>query len=164
MASHAYQRALARRGFATYEKACPLLVPLVEEGWTEHPVTEQIARIYVIEALYAARLPIPMRWCWAAHITRCCVPCSAGWCRSASNLSIWADSTAQVVASLVSSCEQDGHHGEPTFRLFTTDSVEKFPTHGAAVSGAGGGRRREGGTWRAEGEDMSRITAQDMLA
>jgi glutamate racemase len=32
VASHAYQRALARRGFATYEKACPLLVPLVEEG------------------------------------------------------------------------------------------------------------------------------------
>ena len=35
--SHAYQRALARRGFATLEKACPLLVPLVEEGWIETP-------------------------------------------------------------------------------------------------------------------------------
>ncbi len=49
--SHAYQRALARRGFATLEKACPLLVPLVEEGWIESPVTEQVARIYTIEAL-----------------------------------------------------------------------------------------------------------------
>jgi glutamate racemase len=27
------------------------LVPLVEEGWTEHPVTEQVARIYLGEAL-----------------------------------------------------------------------------------------------------------------
>ncbi len=54
VAAHAYQRALARRGFATYEKACPLLVPLVEEGWTEHSVTEQIARIYLAEALKAA--------------------------------------------------------------------------------------------------------------
>src|SRR6202021_1318856 len=26
------------------------LVPLVEEGWIEHPVTEQVARIYLSEA------------------------------------------------------------------------------------------------------------------
>ncbi|MGE5113709.1 MAG: glutamate racemase [Acidobacteriaceae bacterium] len=54
VAAHAYQRALARRGFATHEKACPLLVPLVEEGWTDHAVTEQVARIYLAEALKAA--------------------------------------------------------------------------------------------------------------
>ena len=54
VAAHAYQRALARRGFATHEKACPLLVPLVEEGWTDHIVTEQVARIYLAEALKAA--------------------------------------------------------------------------------------------------------------
>lgn len=28
-------------------RACPLFVPLVEEGWTEHPVTQQIAREYL---------------------------------------------------------------------------------------------------------------------
>jgi len=28
-------------------KACPLLVPLVEEGWLDHPVTRQIAREYI---------------------------------------------------------------------------------------------------------------------
>jgi len=27
--------------------ACPLFVPLVEEGWTDSPVTEQVARIYL---------------------------------------------------------------------------------------------------------------------
>lgn len=27
--------------------ACPLLVPLVEEGWTDSPVTEEVARIYL---------------------------------------------------------------------------------------------------------------------
>jgi len=37
-----------------------------------------------------------------------------------------ADSTAQVVASLVSGSEQACRNGEPTFRFFTTDSVEKF--------------------------------------
>jgi glutamate racemase len=54
VAAHAYQRAPARRGVATHEKACPLLVPLVEEGWTDHSVTEQVARIYLAEALKAA--------------------------------------------------------------------------------------------------------------
>lgn len=28
-------------------RACPLFVPLVEEGWTDHPVTRQIAREYL---------------------------------------------------------------------------------------------------------------------
>src|SRR6266705_342789 len=50
VSSHAYRKALERRGIAAREKACPLLVPLVEEGWVEHPVTEQVARIYLVEA------------------------------------------------------------------------------------------------------------------
>ncbi len=32
-----------------YEKACPLFVPLAEEGWTEHEATEIIAREYLSE-------------------------------------------------------------------------------------------------------------------
>ncbi len=32
-----------------YEKACPLFVPLAEEGWLDHKVTEQIAKEYLIE-------------------------------------------------------------------------------------------------------------------
>jgi glutamate racemase len=50
ISSHAYRRALEAHGVAVREKACPLLVPLVEEGWVEHPVTEQVARIYLSEA------------------------------------------------------------------------------------------------------------------
>lgn len=50
ISSHAYQRALEARAVAVREKACPLFVPLVEEGWVEHPVTEQVARIYLSEA------------------------------------------------------------------------------------------------------------------
>jgi glutamate racemase len=48
--SHAYSRALEARQIRVREKACPLLVPLVEEGWVEHPVTEQVAMIYLSEA------------------------------------------------------------------------------------------------------------------
>ena len=31
-----------------------MFVPLVEEGWIEHPVTEQVARIYLGEAIAQA--------------------------------------------------------------------------------------------------------------
>jgi glutamate racemase len=50
ISSHAYRKALESRGLEAREKACPLLVPLVEEGWVEHPVTEQIVGIYLSEA------------------------------------------------------------------------------------------------------------------
>jgi glutamate racemase len=140
VASHAYQRALARRGFATYEKACPLLVPLVEEGWTDHPVTEQIARIYVIEALRSAPPNTDVMVLGCTHypllraLLRRVVPQRIEFVDP-------ADSTAQVVASLLSGCEPGGHNGEPTFRFFTTDSVEKFTRMvplflGRAVEGA----------------------------
>jgi len=49
VASHAYRMELDKLGVRAVEKACPLLVPLVEEGWTDHPVTEQVARIYLDE-------------------------------------------------------------------------------------------------------------------
>ena len=64
--SHAYAQACAERGLRGFEKACPLLVPLVEEGWTGHDpghdprhdaagnVTRQVLRIYLDEAFTAA--------------------------------------------------------------------------------------------------------------
>ena len=48
--SHAYRSALDALQVDSHEKACPLLVPLVEEGWVNHAVTEEIARIYLNEA------------------------------------------------------------------------------------------------------------------
>jgi len=52
--SHAYAAACAALGLRAYEKACPLLVPLVEEGWIDHPVTAQVVRIYLDELLAEA--------------------------------------------------------------------------------------------------------------
>jgi glutamate racemase len=49
--SHAYAAACHAQGLRALEKACPLLVPLVEEGWTEHPVTAEVIRIYLDELL-----------------------------------------------------------------------------------------------------------------
>jgi len=47
--SHAYAAACRARGLRAFEKACPLLVPLVEEGWNSHPVTTEVLRIYFDE-------------------------------------------------------------------------------------------------------------------
>ncbi len=49
--SHAYAAACRERDLHAYEKACPLLVPLVEEGWIDHPVTEEVLKIYLDELL-----------------------------------------------------------------------------------------------------------------
>jgi glutamate racemase len=47
--SGAYQRALIRATSAVDVEAaaCPLFVPLAEEGWGDHPVTDQVAEIYL---------------------------------------------------------------------------------------------------------------------
>jgi glutamate racemase len=47
--SGAYQSALARLAPTVEVEAapCPLLVPLAEEGWGDHPVTDQVARHYL---------------------------------------------------------------------------------------------------------------------
>lgn len=50
IASGAYDRALRRRlgeAARVYSQPCPLFVPLVEEGWTEHPVTTVVAAEYL---------------------------------------------------------------------------------------------------------------------
>jgi glutamate racemase len=49
VASGSYDRAIHRfRGGATVvSRACPLFVPLAEEGWVDHPVTRQVAEEYL---------------------------------------------------------------------------------------------------------------------
>ncbi len=139
VSSHAYRDALQRHGVEAFEKACPLFVPLVEEGWTEHPVTEQVARIYLDEALAGgdgadvlvlACTHYPL----IAPLLRRTAPAGMTIVDS-------AESTAAVVKKMVD--EWDGSHptlsqtqgkdGAPTdksdhrsFQFFVTDSVEKF--------------------------------------
>ncbi|MFQ5431305.1 MAG: glutamate racemase [Nitrospinota bacterium] len=43
-----YDKLLKQKGAKNViSKACPLFVPLAEEGWTDNPVAEQVARIYL---------------------------------------------------------------------------------------------------------------------
>lgn len=47
--SHAYQHALASRrtGLIIHAQAAPLLVPLVEENWIDHPATVMVLKTYL---------------------------------------------------------------------------------------------------------------------
>lgn len=47
--SHAYQHALAlrRTGLIIHGQPAPLLVPLIEENWIDHPATRQILQAYL---------------------------------------------------------------------------------------------------------------------
>jgi glutamate racemase len=53
VASGAYVRAIRAAAPAAVvdQQACPLLVPLVEEGWFDHPATELVAREYLAPLL-----------------------------------------------------------------------------------------------------------------
>ncbi len=50
--SEAYLRAFHRIGKAVQveQMACPLLVPLAESGWFDHPVTREVIRTYLTQA------------------------------------------------------------------------------------------------------------------
>jgi glutamate racemase len=47
--SESYPRALSKADpkIQVLSQACPLFVPLVEEGWIDHPVTREVAEIYL---------------------------------------------------------------------------------------------------------------------
>jgi len=64
IASNAYARAIqaAKPGAAVEQKACPLFVPLVEEGWFEHPAAELIALEY-LQPLKHARMDVLVLGC-----------------------------------------------------------------------------------------------------
>ena len=64
IASNAYARAIqaAKPGATVEQKACPLFVPLVEEGWFEHPAAELIALEY-LQPLKRANVDVMVLGC-----------------------------------------------------------------------------------------------------
>jgi glutamate racemase len=132
VASHAYQRALHRLGLETTEKACPLFVPLVEEGWVEHRVTEEVAHIYMDEVFRDGARNADVLLLGCTHypllrpLLRRVVPQQVEIVDS-------AESTAARVAEMLGNDRGQGHPGE--LRCYATDSVEKFRRLGGKFLG-----------------------------
>ncbi len=139
VSSHAYLKALEARGLRAREKACPLLVPLVEEGWVEHAVTEQVAGIYLGEAFGDGFLDADVLVLGCTHypllksVLRRVAPGHV-------NIVDSAESTAREVAAQVKRLAPSTLNAEERRRLsrlkfFATDSVEKFRRLGQGFLG-----------------------------
>ncbi len=147
VASHAYAAACRARGLRGVEKACPLLVPLVEEGWVDHPVTDAVIRIYLdgllAEAREAGQRPDTLvLGCTHYPLLRAAleraVPEGVRVIDSAEATAVEAEG---LVGSRVPrhSPVSEARPGVPTLsteiRCFATDSVEKFERMGSRFLG-----------------------------
>ncbi len=137
--SHAYRRALEAKGVAVREKACPLFVPLVEEGWVEHTVTEQVARIYLSEAFSEDSRDADVLVLGCTHyplikpLLRRVAPDHVIIVDS-------AESTAYAVAEQLRieplhSPDESERRATPRLKFFATDSAEKFKKMGTRFLG-----------------------------
>src|SRR5579871_1119930 len=136
VASHAYQRALHQLGMEATEKACPLFVPLVEEGWVEHAVTEQVAHIYIDQVFSdgagAEQNGADVLVLGCTHypllrpLLRRVVPHHVEIVDS-------AESTAARVVEILGKESGQGNPGN--LRCYATDSVEKFRRLGGKFLG-----------------------------
>jgi glutamate racemase len=136
ISSHAYQKALSALNLDSREKPCPLLVPLVEEGWVDHSVTEQIARIYLQEAFADGFSAADVLLLGCTHypllkpILQHVVPAGVTLVDSAESTALAARNLA---SSTLVSASGDANSGD--VRFFVTDSTEKFKRLGARFLG-----------------------------
>jgi glutamate racemase len=126
--SHAYTHALQSLGLAASEKACPLLVPLVEEGWINHPVTDDVLKIYLAEALNAASAPQTLLLgCTHYPLIQPAIQRILATLGHPLTIIDSAAATAHATAALVANhFPTPPTAGEPTCTFYATDSIEKF--------------------------------------
>ncbi len=131
--SHAYRNACAALGLTTTEKACPLLVPLIEEGWIDHPVTREVLRIYLAEALATSSPDVVILGCTHYPLIAPLVSEALAELGSEAIVIDSPQATAQEVAASYTHLTQST--GTATFQCFATDSTEKFARLGTHFLG-----------------------------
>ena len=143
--SHAYAAACEARGLRAMEKACPLLVPLVEEGWTDHPVTAEVIDIYVNElrseaAARGMRQDVLVLGCTHYPLLR---PLIERAVRPGVKVIDSAEAAAQAAVEIFNGRVTHALSGAATeteIRCFATDSVDKFERLGSRFLGRPVGR------------------------
>jgi glutamate racemase len=135
--SHAYTRALHSLNLEAHEKACPLLVPLVEEGWTNHPVTDEVLKIYLSEALTEApNSQTLLLGCTHYPLLEPAIRRALTTLNHPLTIIDSAESTAQATAALVAQhFPKLPTNAKPTCTFYATDSIEKFQLLGSAFLG-----------------------------
>jgi glutamate racemase len=134
--SHAYHAACAAIGLQAVEVACPLLVPLVEEGWTDHDVTREVLRIYLSDALTKCKPQAVLLGCThypliASEIEKALLALGSD---AVVIDSAEATAKAAAVALDIAALGAGMDTSLPAaagFECFATDSVEKFQRLGS---------------------------------
>ena len=137
--SQAYSAACRAHGLRAIEKACPLLVPLVEEGWTDHSVTKEVIDIYLGELREEA-------WARGLNPDTLVLGCThypllrpliERAVRPGVKVIDSAEATAAVAAEMFNgrASAAGAEAGETEIRCFATDSVEKFERLGSRFLG-----------------------------
>jgi glutamate racemase len=159
--SHAYAAACRARGLRALEKACPLLVPLVEEGWTgplagdvtelsaaqaasaspQVAVTAEVIRIYLAEltaeaAAQGMNPDVLLLGCTHYPLLR---PLLERAVPAGMKVIDSADATAEAAVNLFGQQNAEKHspsaQDQDQVRCFATDSVEKFERLGSRFLG-----------------------------
>lgn len=133
--SHAYMAALNQCGIAAAEKACPLLVPLVEEGWIDHPVTREVVRIYLTEAFrdYPSVSTL-LLGCTHYPVLRNVLQATLRDMHRPLTIIDSAEATAGAVAKHLEGTRANTSQ-TPGCTFYATDSVEKFARLGSHFLG-----------------------------
>ena len=129
--SHAYRETCAAVGLRATEVACPLLVPLVEEGWTDHRVTREVLRIYLSEALAKCAPQAVLLGCTHYPLIAGAIEETLRELGSDAVVIDSAEATAAAASAALGSGTASGVDSGSTFECFATDSVEKFQRLGS---------------------------------
>nr|MBP8005026.1 aspartate/glutamate racemase family protein [Elusimicrobiota bacterium] len=122
--SRAYEDAIQRLdpSVKTFARACPLFVPLAEEGWVSHPVTRAVARLY-LAPLLAKKIDTLVLGCTHYPLLKPTLRRAAGRVELIDS----ADETAKAVRSRL---EQDGllrpGRGKGRVVFYSSDDPGKF--------------------------------------
>ena len=126
--SGAYQRAIktARPGASVKAKACPLFVPLAEEGWVQGEVPRLVAREYLAQL---AQEGIDTLVLGCTHYPLLAAVIAEVMGEHVQQVDS-ADATAAVVAQTLEARGQLATDGQATHRYFVTDVPERFASVG----------------------------------
>jgi len=125
IASGAYERAIldADPGIELVSRACPLLVPLAEEGWIDHPVTRAVVADYLGD-LGSNRIDTLVLGCTHYPILRDVI---AGVIGDSVHYVDSGEAVAEEVALLLASRNLERQAASaPTERFYVTDAASRF--------------------------------------
>jgi glutamate racemase len=132
--SNAYARAirLLDKEAKIFSQACPLFVPLVEEGWFDHPATRLISQEY-LKPLLAEKIDTLVLGCTHYPLLKPLLQDIAG---KTVKLIDSAEAMADIAAALIATQKIGNHNsGSPDYLFCVTDVPYRFQTIGERFLG-----------------------------